>query len=220
METRAKKHPENPEDPRRLERECELLMQERDAAIAQLVAARKESNSPQSIHDNTPVDSFTLKEALATIPTFNGTESVLTFTRACTRARDLVPPSAEATLTRLITTHLRGRAATAVEDERYINIADLCTRLKKVFGPQKTVDHYRGDMANIYMREEEHILDYIARVKDIRNAIIDCDASTIAEIDNLTVDCFTRGIIPQLRSGLRPLLRSTLSQVFDEAIEL
>ncbi|CAK9824011.1 Retrovirus-related Pol polyprotein from transposon 412, partial [Anthophora retusa] len=205
MDTRSKKLGDNGEA-RASEHDCSSLRQERDAALAEIDALRKEFKIHRPASDIIQTDSFTLKEALALVPIFNGLQPpVLTFTRACTRARDLLPPSAESTLTRLILTRLSGRAATAVEGERYLSVSDLCNRLKRVFGLQKTVDHYRGDLANIYMRRDEHILDFITRVKDIRKAIIDCDTSPISEIDNLTADCFIRGVNPQIEDIIESL---------------
>ncbi|KOC63612.1 hypothetical protein WH47_02493 [Habropoda laboriosa] len=66
-------------------------------------------------------------------------------------------------------------------------IAALCNRLKNIFGPRHTVDHYRGELTNIYQGINEHVLDYISRVKDLRTAIIDCNRHTAdtAEIDTL-----------------------------------
>ena len=57
-----------------------------------------------------------------------------------------------------------------------------------------------GDLAHIYMRNGEHILDYIGSVKDLRSAILDCDRDLvdIREVDDLTAKRFIKGLPNQL----------------------
>lgn len=105
---------------------------------------------------------YTLKEAVNTIPVFDGNNiTALQFSRACRRAREIVPPQAERTSVKLIITRLRGRAALAVEDELCDTVSSLCNRLKDVFEPRRSVDHFRGEMANIYMKSNKHVLDFL-----------------------------------------------------------
>lgn len=162
---------------------------------------------------------YTLREAVSTIPTFDGQNmAVLQFARACRRARDILPRNAERTLTRLIMTRLRGRAATALEDESATDVVSLCDRLKDIFGPNRSVDHYRGEMANIFMKPSEHILDYISRVKDLRDAILDCTREHDHDVDELAKNSFIDGLIPRIRSEVRVTHNETLSRTFDTAI--
>ncbi|XP_076384613.1 uncharacterized protein LOC143263787 [Megalopta genalis] len=164
--------------------------------------------------------SFTVKEALEFIPAFDGTNiPVIQFSRACKRARDIVPPYAERTLTKLICNKLRYRAYSALEDENCCTINELCNRLKEVFGPHRSVDQYRGDLASILQGQNEHILDYISRTKDLRAAILDCDDShrNIENVDELTIDSFIRGLIPALRPEVSPHRNEPLNLVFKRA---
>ncbi|XP_076230298.1 uncharacterized protein LOC143176704 [Nomia melanderi] len=167
--------------------------------------------------------SFGLREALETVPIFDGSNiPVLQFSRACRRAREIISPTAERSLTKLILTKLRGRAYAAVEDENPCTVSELCNRLKTIFGPRHSVDHYRGELANIYMRPNEHILDYIGRVKDLKSAISGASRDTVPmrEIDSLSIDSFISGLIPTLRTELRISRLHNLSDIFDEAINL
>ena len=41
------------------------------------------------------------------------------------------------------------------------------------------IDEIKGDLAHIYMRNGEHILEYISRVKDLSSAILDCDRDLV-----------------------------------------
>lgn len=203
----------------RLREELETMRRELET-IRSETPANFHATPQNSLPSNEPWE-YTLKEAASTIPPFDGQNmSVLQFARACRRAREILPESAERTLARLIVTKLRGRAATAIEDEPISNVTSLCNRLKEVFGPNRSVDHYRGEMANIYMGSNEHILDYISRVKDLRDAILDCSRSPapISEINALTVNSFIDGLTPLLRPDLRPYRDYPLSRTFDEAI--
>ncbi|XP_076390574.1 uncharacterized protein LOC143264993 [Megachile rotundata] len=164
---------------------------------------------------------YTLNEAVKMVPVFNGSSpTLLTFTRACKRARQLIPAHAEGTLVKLIIGHLSGHAAAAVEDEEIYTVAELCNTLKDIFGPQRTVDHYRGELASIYMKNGEHVLDFITRVKDLRDAILDCDrgAPNIDEINNFAKGCFIDGLMSPMRLEVKAVAAEPLKCVFREAI--
>lgn len=166
--------------------------------------------------------SFLLKQALAAIPMYDGQNiPVLQFSRACKKARDIIPDHLEQMLTKLAITKLRGRASIAIEDAGCVTINSFCDRLKDVFSPQRTVDHYRGDLANIFMKPDEHMLDYISRVKDLRDAIIDCDRDNAdyGSINNLTANSFINGVIPQVRAELRNMRKQPLNAIYDAAIQ-
>lgn len=169
-------------------------------------------------------DNFSVKQAVELVPKFDGTSiSVLQFIRACKRAREVVPQSAERTLTKLICNKLQGRAYAAVEDEDCCTISDLCNRLRSVLGPYKFVDQYRGELASVSQSKSEHILDYITRVKDLRTAVIDATEGNIdlIEIDDFVAESFLRGMIPKLRSEVRLIRQgraAPLPILFDESI--
>lgn len=165
---------------------------------------------------------FTVKQALDFVPTFDGYNlTVFRFVRECKRARDVVPLHAEKVLTKLICNKLRGRAYSAIEDKNCCTIADLSRRLRDVLCPFKTVDQYRGELASISQYANEHIIDYISRVKDLRTAIIDTGEWSInlEEVNTLTASSFLRGLIPQIRIEIRIPRQSPLDELFDEAIE-
>jgi len=122
---------------------------------------------PFGDRDNTP-RKVTFQEALETVPIYDGTNLTLSqFIRACRRARDVIPASSEQNLTRLLINKLRGRALSAVEDEPCDSIAELIDLLTIAFGTQKTINQYKGELSTIHLKPNEHILDYISRVKDL-----------------------------------------------------
>ena len=48
------------------------------------------------------------------------------------------------------------------------------------------IDQIKSDLAHIYMRKGEHMLDYISRVKDLRSAIIDCNRDHIDTLKSMS----------------------------------
>jgi len=177
------------------------------------------SESPQ-----TPRISF--REVTEAVPSFDGYNIPLPqFTRACRRAREMIPGSAEVSLTKILINKLRGHAYYAVEDEPCETISQLIDLLNVAFGPRKDVDQYRGELANIYRKGGEHMLDYISRVKALRNDILDAergsrgklDHRVAVEVDALTTKAFCNGLGLEYRLQMRPEQFTTPFDAFAEA---
>ncbi|XP_076393204.1 uncharacterized protein LOC143263908 isoform X3 [Megachile rotundata] len=125
-------------------RELEQARRQNEALLAKIRGAEKDQGAipkkmdiPEELPARMEVPSvavggesvsYTLSEAVKMVPAFNGTTpTLLTFTRT------------------------RKRAA-AVEDEEADTVAELCNLLKDIFGPQRTIDYYRDELANAYMK--------------------------------------------------------------------
>jgi len=102
----------------------------------------------------------------------------------------------------LIINKLQGHAYAAIEGTEYETIFELTRRLKRIFGPNKSVDQYRGELANIYMKPNESIFDYIERVKELRAAIIDGETNTTGFIDEITKDNIEHSVTTSFINGL------------------
>lgn len=166
------------------------------------------------------------REATESVPYFDGYNIPLQqFTRACRRAREIVPLSAERNLTKLLINKLGRRAYYAVEDEPCDSVTELVDLLTGAFGSPKTLDQYRGELSIIYMKLNEHVLDYISRVKDIRTSILDAerrdkgrlDAQFMDEIDCLTARSFYQGLPLEFRLQIGEGIRSRYSDAFAAA---
>lgn len=166
------------------------------------------------------------REATESVPYFDGYNIPLArFTRACRRAREIIPPTAERNLTKLLINKLGNRAYYAVEDEPCETVTELIDLLTGAFGSPKTLDQYRGELSTIYMQPTEHILDYISRVKDLRTAILDAerrekrylDSHFIAEIDGLTARSFCEGLHIDYRLQMGPEKRRCYTEAFAAA---
>ena len=185
-----------------------------------------EALNSNNIPDQDPLPQIKLKDAIETVPKFNGHNmSVLQFARACNRAKDLVPSQAEPQLARLLRNKLQDHAYLAVEDRVFDSVNDLVKQLKRTFSPAKTSDHYRGELANVIKGTNEHVLEYISRVKDLRFAILEEDReyrdfaqNHLEDIDRLTLDSFVDGLPPHIRTRLLQHNFDTLDEAFELAV--
>lgn len=181
---------------------------------------------PSGGGDDFPPPKVSFREATESVPYFDGYNIPLQqFTRACRRAREIVPPSAERNLTKLLITKLRARAYYAVEDEPCDTVIQLIDLLTGAFGSPKTIDQYRGELSTIYLRAHEHIIDYISRVKDLRTSILDeerrakghLDSRFVSEIDGLTARSFCEGLPLEYRLQLKSEARQSHTEAFAAA---
>lgn len=192
------------------------------------------SQSPGTPRRSIPVPSgpihIRVKDAIESVPTFDGYKpSVFQFLRACERAKNMVSDEQEPHLARLLTNKLIGHALLAVEDSHgFDSVEELGDRLRTIFAPQKSVNQYRGDLGNIYQKPNEHILDYISRIRDIRLAILDGikrSAGHISrdkqrEIDQETLEAFCNGLPPDVLVRLKIEKYSSLDDAYTKSVKL
>lgn len=125
-----------------------------------------------------------LKDVIDSIPKYDGHKmSVFHFCKICERALNLIPKYQEYHLVQLIINKLYGHAYAAIEGSEYVTVFDITRRLRKIFGPNKSTDQYRGELANIYMKPNENLLDYVERVKELRTSILDGETTESGYID-------------------------------------
>ena len=89
----------------------------------------------------------------------------------------------------------RGYAFLAVKDSQVESLNDFGNKLKDMFGPGKTVNEYKGELATIFQRPGEDILDYMDRVRNLRLAIMDrerCEHGILSRDIQDTIDWDTR----------------------------
>jgi hypothetical protein len=161
---------------------------------------RVESQRPPTPIQNSPIR---LKDAIDTIPKFDGHKmSVFHFTKICERALQLIPEYQEYHLVQLIINKLQGHAYAAVEGVEFNSLRDLMRRLKLIFGTNKSVDQHRGELANIFMKANENIFDYIARVQELRTAIIDGEADICGYLEDEIKDNIEKSVTNSFINGL------------------
>lgn len=173
----------------------------------------------QSVQD-TPFEQspIKLKDAIDTIPKYDGHKmSVFHFSKICERALQLIPQYHEYHLVQLIINKLQGHAYSAVEGIEFHSVFELTRRLKRIFGPNKTTDQYRGEFANIYMRYNEDIFDYVTRVKELYSILIDCETDITGYISNEKKDELNHTAMTNFINGLPSdlLVRVKLEGCYD-----
>lgn len=169
------------------------------------------SNAPQ----------LKLKEIIETIPRINGHNiPVLQLTRACKRALNLFPSllslETEYALVRMIRAKSDGHAYLVVEEEELTTVDQLVEILKLAFQPSKSINYYKGQLNNTYKRPNEHVLDYIGRVRDLKQAIIEGETKVsvvISANDRRRIE--SESFVNELPLELRIPLK--LEQYFDLA---
>jgi len=171
-----------------------------------------------------------IRDALELIPKYDGHNvPVWQFARACKRARDSIPFVDEAHLVHLIRNKLTGHAYLAVEDETHYTIEKFLDSLKKTFGTGRSSNYYRGQLSINYKKPNEHILDYIGRVKDLRSAIIEGDQTALKRqlvideitlIDSFTLESFYEGLPREFRTELKAEGYAGLTDAFAKAITI
>lgn len=163
----------------RLERAMDtltVLPEQLDELRRQIPQSRSGRDTPDFQQGSTQLETspIRLKDVIDSVPKYDGHNmSVFHFCKMCERASQLIPQYHEFHLVQLIMNKLQGHAYAAVEGYEYPRIFYLTRRLKQIFGPNKSTDQYRGELANIYMKPNEHILDYAGRVKELANCVID-----------------------------------------------
>lgn len=181
-----------------------------------------------------PSPQIKIKEIVETIPQFNGHNiSVMQFSRACKRALEMLPhpvyPETEANLVRMIRMRLQGYAYLVVEDETILTIEKLKDVLKAAFMPSSTLNYYRGALSNLHKGPDKHVLDYISRAKDLKQAILEEELKNhgdhLNEIEKSRIDydaleCFINGLPPEYRLSLKIEGCRTLTEAFNILIHV
>lgn len=154
-----------------------------------------------------------LRDALELVPRYDGHNiPVWQFARACKRAKESVPLVDEALFVRMLRNKLTYHAYLAVEDEIHPTVGKFLDSLKRTFGSGRSANYYRGQLSMAYKKPNEHILDYIGRIKDLKSAIIEGDQTSLdrpltrvelASIESFTLEAFYEGLPREYRTELR-----------------
>lgn len=170
-----------------------------------------------------------LKDVLSTIPNFTGYDiSVFHFSRACERARDMLPRNLEFSLVQMTLNKLKGHAFQLLQDIDVQTIEELITQLKNTFAPRKTINQYKGELGNIHQNPGESVMEYAGRLKDIKAGLLDCERQTRGEITNFTknevdqdsLESFVNGLLSQTRIYLKIEGYANLNDAISKAVRI
>lgn len=136
----------------------------------------------------------------------------------------MVPRHQEPQLVELLMNKLRGHAFLAIEDSEVGSLNDFGNKLKDMFGPGKTVNEYKGELATIFQRPGEDILDYIERVKDLRLAIMNGERyeyGTVFQdrIDRDTREAFVKGLPNEVYLRVKIAGYQSLDDAYRQAVK-
>lgn len=195
---------------------------EESVAIGRESGRRESTSSADINHLN-----INSRDALNLIPDYNGTNmSVFQFTEKLEQVRVMFPREAETNLIHIILNKLKGLAAKAVAGIKFTDFDGLTSVLKQAFAPQKLVSDYYGELANLCKKPNEHVIDYIARTRDIIDAIEDGERTErgvlptleAKRIENRAISHFLSGLPSDLQSLVKHETYKNLSDVFLKTI--
>ncbi|KZC14515.1 hypothetical protein WN55_07096 [Dufourea novaeangliae] len=93
-----------------------------------------------------------------------------------------------------------------------------------MFSPSKPSSYYRGQLSSIYKRQNEHILDYIGKIKDLKTAIIEGEKRegkpVDLTLDNFTLDSFLEGLPSEQRLILKMEGYKSLNEAFTKSVSI
>lgn len=169
-------------------------------AIPQDDFQRSNSSIPLSSDFASPIR---FKDVVDSIPRYDGHKpSVFQFSKICERALKLISPQQEPYLVQMIINKLQGHAYTAVESINFSTVTSLIQHLKKIFGPNKSLNQYRGELGNLYMLPNEDIFNYVERTKDLKTAIVDGETNLYGALFPRDEDRIDQDVLDSFINGL------------------
>jgi len=149
------------------------------------------------------VSPIRFKDVIDSIPRYDGHKmSVFQFSKICERALKLISPQQEPYLIELVINKLQGHAYTAIEGMTFHTLPHMINHLKRIFGPNKSLNQYRGELGNLYMMPNEDIFNYVERAKNLRAAIIDGEVDTYGSLLPQDEDRIDHDILESFINGL------------------
>ena len=152
-----------------------------------------------------------LKDALTVVPEFNGVNIPLSvFLKGCDEAKKMISAENEANLTKLIRYKLTGEARKAIYGQAFVTIDGLKDFIKAIYAPAKTVHQLLGEMGSEYQRDNETVISFANRIRDLGRRIIETqrvntgniDAIFRTSIENNSAECFKRGLKLEIEQRL------------------
>ncbi|XP_051159283.1 uncharacterized protein LOC127281218 isoform X2 [Leptopilina boulardi] len=168
-----------------------------------------------------------LTDALKAVPEFNGTNIPINiFLRGCSEAKSMVAAAAEGNLVKLIRTKIYGEAQETIIGQNFETIEALGNFLKDIYIVSRTVKQLLGDLGNEYQREDENVITFANRIRDIGTRIIEAQRTftgTVTE-DFITetqadiVDSFKEGLLPEIENKMP--VNANITELIKSAIKI
>lgn len=171
----------------------------------------------------------TIKDALRVIPEYDGSNIPLRqFLEGCDEAREMIDPSAEKNLVKLLRCKITGEARQTIAGQSFDSLEKLREFLKSIFAPAKTVAQLLGDLGKEFQRERESVITFANRMRDLGSAVLEAERirrGTVAEsfcenIRDNVVDCFRRGLRADIEQRLLHLRDANIAELIREAVRV
>ncbi|KAL7289389.1 hypothetical protein TKK_0016590 [Trichogramma kaykai] len=147
---------------------------------------------------------------LKVIPEYNGYNIPLsTFLEGLEEAFAMVSEAQKPTLTRLVRSRLTGEALKAIIGEKFDTLDKLKTYLKDYFAPSVSAHKLRGDMAAEFQRENEGVVKFANRIKNLVRRIAEVEGisedthkDAAAALGFAASECFRQGLKSEIETQM------------------
>lgn len=186
-----------------------------------------EENSDRETEENmSTTTNISFKDALRVVPEFDGKLSNLSnFLEGCQEAKDMVSEGSEANLVKVLRSKLVGEARKAIIGEKFETVEALKDYIRDLYVPAKTVHQLQGDLGSLFQRENESVLSFANRIREVGKGILEAkrvanNGTVTNEFKNETtqniIECFKNGLKPEI--GQKMVTAATVKDVVKNAI--
>lgn len=171
-----------------------------------------------------------IKDVACIVPMFDGDSSQLRhFIECCQEALDMMPvyEGRERTLVRMLRGRLEGEARKTIYGTKFDSLKDFIGHLKMIFGTRDDEFELEGLLAKMYQKEEESVIHFANRVREITRRLLEVHAQEQGEdqvdhqfktvTDKRAARCFIKGLNKEI--SIRMVQKNTLREAVEAALD-
>lgn len=168
-----------------------------------------------------------MKVALKVVPDFNGKNIPLSlFIEGCEEAKEMVEGTDEKCLVKFLRTKILDEARQAIAGQTFDTVGSLLNFLKKIYRPNKTEQQLLGELGNEFQRENESVITFANKIRDIGLRIAELnksDAGVVEEakkkqIEDTVIECFKNGLKPEIEQ--RIVSSNSMTTIVQQAVSI
>ncbi|KAL7298553.1 hypothetical protein TKK_0008328 [Trichogramma kaykai] len=154
---------------------------------------------------------ISVKDVLELVQKFDGT-NLTTFFSQIEDAKAMVGADGEATLVMWLKIKLPLEARKAIAGTDHKTVTEFKQALEKFYCTSRSIPQLQGELGNIYQKQDESVLSYANRIREIERQIHEVkkgssagepDAAFTAELSAMILESFKRGINRDLYPAIR-----------------
>lgn len=185
---------------------------DKNLTIRPIIPVTNQQEFDMSLEENPPAimalpfnQTVSLVDAIKVVPEFDGSNIPVTlFIRGCYEAKDMIGQGAEGNLTKLLRSKILGEAQETISGQTFETVEALSNFLKDIYIVSRTVKQLLGDLGNEYQREDEKVITFANRIRDIGTRIIEAQRAATGNADNQFIIDTQNDVIETFREGLLP----------------